>query len=170
MDPVIREDYLYCHNKTHNVPLKSLPPVMCSQSPFITGITAERFYPDFENKILATQGEGLGAIVVLFLAGWSWIIVYLIKKKNLWIITRYPVTGVGVVCRVLLAPGRSSQLLAVTDFRCFPLFGISSPLFHRCFPQLQVWFGSVPPGGRCIRRVRLKKRLDERNFVSKCQL
>jgi len=42
----------------------------CSQSPVSTGITAERFYPDFENKILAT-GEGLGKIVVLFLVGWS---------------------------------------------------------------------------------------------------
>jgi len=34
-----------------------------------TGITAERFYPDFENKCLATRGEALGGIVVLFLAG-----------------------------------------------------------------------------------------------------
>jgi len=41
----------------------------CSQSPVSTGITSERFYPDFENKILATRGEGLGGIVVLFLAG-----------------------------------------------------------------------------------------------------
>jgi len=41
----------------------------CSQSPVSTRITAERFYPDFENKILATRGEGLGQIVVLFLAG-----------------------------------------------------------------------------------------------------
>jgi len=32
-----------------------------------TGITAERFYPDFENKILASRGEGLGGMVVLFL-------------------------------------------------------------------------------------------------------
>jgi len=32
----------------------------CSQSPISTGITAERFNPDFENKILATRGVGLG--------------------------------------------------------------------------------------------------------------
>jgi len=114
MDPVIREDYLYCHNKTHNVPLKSLPPVMCSHSPVSTGITAERFYPDFENKILATRREGLEGIVVLFLAGWSWIVVYLIQKKNSLIITRYPVTGIGIVCEGLPAPGRSSLLLTVT--------------------------------------------------------
>jgi len=42
----------------------------CSQSPVSTGITAERFYPDFENKILATRGKGLGEIVIL-LPGWS---------------------------------------------------------------------------------------------------
>jgi len=41
----------------------------CSQSPVST--TAERFYPDFENKVLATLGESLGKVVVLFLAGWS---------------------------------------------------------------------------------------------------
>jgi len=32
----------------------------CSQSPVSTGITAERFYLDFDNKILATRGKGLG--------------------------------------------------------------------------------------------------------------
>jgi len=33
----------------------------CSQSPLSTGITAERFYPDFENKILATRGKLLSS-------------------------------------------------------------------------------------------------------------
>jgi len=33
----------------------------CSQSPVSTEITAERFYPDFENIILATRREGLGS-------------------------------------------------------------------------------------------------------------
>jgi len=60
----------------------------CSQSPVRTGITAERFYPDFENKILATRVEGLGGIVVLFLAGWPWIVVYLKQKEKL--INNYP--------------------------------------------------------------------------------
>jgi len=49
---------------------------------FFTGITAERFYPDFENKILATRGEGLGKVVVLFfLAGWSLIRLDVVVTK-----------------------------------------------------------------------------------------
>jgi len=34
----------------------------CSRSPDSTGIIAERFYPDFENKIVATRGEVYGKL------------------------------------------------------------------------------------------------------------
>jgi len=46
------------HGKLYDVQTAGFRPSVFTVS---TGKTAERFYPDFENEILATRGEGLGA-------------------------------------------------------------------------------------------------------------
>jgi len=115
----------------------------CSQSPVRTGITAERFYLDFENKILATRGEWSVINCGPLLLGWLVLNCRLSEKeRKTYIISCYPMTGIGGVCGVVLTPGRSLLLLAVPDFRCFSLFGTSSLRSAGFFPLQLVNFKS----------------------------